>query len=177
MKIYRYFKLAPETAEELKALYRKLAMKFHPDRGGDSEAMKAVYDEYDELFLLLKDVHKTKDGEKYTARQESTETAEQFKDLVNDLMKMDDIVIEVIGCFVWVTGNTKPYRKQLKELRFRWHSKKIAWYLKPEDYKKRSRKDYGLDEIRDMYGTSGAMNSNGTFNLTSQKIILYNSYL
>jgi hypothetical protein len=29
------------------------------------------------------------------------------------------------------------------------------------DYRKRSRKDYDLDEIRAMYGTSGAMNSNG----------------
>ena len=165
MKIYRYFKPAPETAEELKALYRKLAMKFHPDRGGDSEAMKAINAEYDLLFPMLKDVHKTRDGEMYTARQESAETAEQFKDLINELMKMDDIVIEVIGCFVWVTGNTKPYREQLRELRFRWHYKKIAWYLKPEDYKKRSRKDYELDEIRDMYGTSGAMSSNGTFKI------------
>ena len=77
-------------------------------------------------------------------------------------MRMDDIVIEIIGCFVWVTGNTKPHREQLKALRFQWHSKKIAWYLKPEDYKKRSRKDYDLDEIREMYGTSGAVNSRGT---------------
>jgi len=52
--------------------------------------------------------------------------------------------------------------RKLKELKFQWHSKKTAWYLKPEDYKKRSRKDYNLEEIRQMYGTSGQMNSKGT---------------
>jgi hypothetical protein len=75
---------------------------------------------------------------------------------------MDRIIIEIIGCFVWVTGNTNPHREHLKTLRFHWHSKKLAWYLAPEDYRKRSRKEYELDEIREMYGTSGAVKSHGT---------------
>ena len=65
------------------------------------------------------------------------ETAEHFKDLIDELMRMDNIVIEVIGCFVWVTGETKPHKDKLKALKFQWHTKKIAWYLKPEDYRKR----------------------------------------
>ena len=155
----------PQTLEELKQQYRALAMQYHLDRGGDSEVMKAVNSEYDELFAKLKDIHKTREGETYTARNSTTETAEQFKDLISELMKMDEIVIEIIGCFVWVTGNTKPHKEQLKTLKFQWHSKKTAWYLKPEDYKRRSRKDYDLDEIRQMYGTSGTMNSRGTTKL------------
>jgi len=75
---------------------------------------------------------------------------------------MDNIIIEIIGCFVWVTGNTRIYKEKLKELKFQWHSKKIAWYLKPEDYHRKSRREYGLEEIRQMYGTSGQMNSTGT---------------
>ena len=84
-------------------------------------------------------------------------------------MKMDDIVIEIIGCFVWVTGNTKPNKEDLKDLKFQWHSKKTAWYLKPEDYKKRSHKDYNLDEIREMYGTSGEVRSKGTEKLNEME--------
>ena len=164
----RYFN-NPQTLEELKKQYRELARKHHPDCGGNIEVMKTINNEYDTLFTKLKDIHQTKDGTTYTAKHESTETADQFIDLINELMKMDNIIIEIIGCFVWVTGNTKPYKEQLKALRFKWHSKKIAWYLAPEDYRRRSKKDYGLDEIRTMYGTSGEMNSNGTSKIESRK--------
>jgi hypothetical protein len=122
--------------------------------------MKAINNEYDRLFPKLKNVHQNKDGETYT--KETGETADQFKDLITELMRMDNITIEIIGCFVWVSGETKPHKDKLKEMRFRWHSKKSCWYLAPEDYKRRSRKDYSMDEIRNMYGTSGEMNSNGT---------------
>ena len=149
----------PKTLEELKKQYRALAHKHHPDNGGDTEAMKAVNNEYDALFPKLKNVHQNKDGETYT--KENTETADQFKDLITELMKMDNITIEVIGCFVWVSGETKPHKEKLKVLRFKWHTKKLCWYLAPEDYRRQSRKDYSMDEIRNMYGTSGEVNSNG----------------
>jgi len=151
----------PKTLEELKAQYRKLAFNHHPDKGGDMEIMKTVNNEYDELFILLKDIHKNKDGETYTAQQATTETADQFKDLINELMRMEDIIIEIIGCFVWVTGNTKEYKEKLKEMNFQWHSKKLAWFLKPEDYCIKNTREYGIDEIRAMYGTSGKMKSTG----------------
>ena len=157
----KYFK-NPQTLEDLKQQYRELAFRYHPDKGGTDEAMKAINNEYDELFEVLKDVHRTQAGETFTSKNPSNETADQFKDLINELMRMDEITIEIIGCFAWVTGNTKPYREKLKELKFQWHSTKKAWYLKPEDYKRRSRKEYDLDEIRNMYGTSGKMNSKGT---------------
>ena len=157
----RNFFESPQTLEELKKQYRELAFRHHPDKGGSNEAMKAVNAEYDTLFEVLKDVHRTKDGETYTAKQPTAETAEHFKDLIAELMKMDGITIEVIGCFVWVTGDTKPNKDRLKALGFKWSQNKTAWYLAPEDYRKKSRKDYDMEAIRRMYGTSGTMNSKG----------------
>ena len=164
MKTTNYFN-NPQTLEELKKQYRELAMKHHPDRGGSDEAMKAVNAEYNALFPKLKDIHTNKDGETYT--KETAETPEFFKDLISELMSMDGIIIEIIGCFVWITGDTKPNKDRLKALNFKWHMKKSAWYLAPEDYRKRSRRDYELDEIRAMYGTSGEFKSNGTEKLHS----------
>jgi len=158
---------SPQTLEELKKQYRELAKEHHPDNGGNTATMQAINAEYEELFEKLKNTHATYDGTTYTTEKDNTETAEQFIELINELMKMDNIVIEIIGCFVWVSGETKPHKEKLKELKFRWHTKKSCWYLKPEDYKRRSHKDYSLDEIRSMYGTSGQVNSNGLNKVTA----------
>jgi hypothetical protein len=61
--------------------------------------MKAVNSEYDELFQRLKDIHRTKDGETYRVKEETSETSEQFKGIIDELMKMDEIVIEIIRLF------------------------------------------------------------------------------
>lgn len=97
--------------------------------------------------------HKNKDGETYT--KETTETPEQFKDIINQLfnLKMDGVSIEIVGTFIWLTGNTKPYKDDIKALEFRYSPKKYAWYKAPSDYKKRSRKNYDMDTIRGMYGS------------------------
>ena len=44
----------PHTLEELKKQYKALALKYHPDCGGDTAIMQAVNAEYDELFSRLK---------------------------------------------------------------------------------------------------------------------------
>lgn len=160
-----YFTPTPKTLEELKKQYRALAHKHHPDNGGDTEAMKAINGQYEKLFTKLKNIHQNKDGETYT--KETDETASQFIELIAELMKMENIIIEVIGSFVWVSGETKPHKDKLKELLFKWHSTKKCWYLPPDGYIRRNRKDYTLDEIRDMYGTSGEIRSGGKDKITA----------
>lgn len=142
-----------ETLEELKKTYKKLALKLHPDCGGSDEEMKILNNEYDILFEKLKNHHKNKEGETYT--KETEETPEQFKDILNKLfsLKMEKVEIEIVGSFIWLTGNTKPYREEIKELKFRYSPKKYAWYKAPNDYKKRSHKNYDMETIRGMYGS------------------------
>lgn len=156
----RYFKEV-ETLEDLKRQYRTLAMKNHPDKGGDVEVMKLINAEYDKFFALVKDTHKTHEGKTYT--KENTETASQFKDIIEQLIKMEGVEIEIIGCFIWLSGNTKEHKDAIKALGFKWHAKKKMWYKAPEGYKRRGgKKEYSIGEIRDMYGTSGTFTGKGS---------------
>lgn len=148
------------TLEELKQLYKKLALKHHPDCGGDEEIMKALNNEYDELFEKLKNTHKNKEGEFYT--KETEETPNHWRDIISQLLalKMENVIIEVMGSFLWVSGNTRPYKEKLgkKGLGMRYSKNKQSWYLSPPDYKRRGNKKYDLDDIRGMYGSQRVKN-------------------
>ena len=84
--------------------------------------MKILKAEYETLFARMKNIHVNKDGETY--EKETQETSQEIQLLIADLLKLDGIEIEIIGCFVWITGDTKLHKERLKALRFRWHSKK-----------------------------------------------------
>jgi len=150
---YTYFSPIPTTSEELKSTYRKLAVKHHPDCGGTKEVMQAINAEYAKLFAKLKDTHRNAEGSVYTSSKPTDELPEEFMEIIDRLIRMEGITIEIIGRFVWVSGDTKPHKEALKEMKFRWHSKKFWWYLAPEDYRKRSRKQFSMDDIRTMYGS------------------------
>lgn len=154
-----------KTLEELKKEYRKLAMKCHPDHGGSTEEMQKVNNAYEARFEQVKNIHVNQKGERY--EKETQEAPSEFIDLIEKLMKMDGIEIEVIGCFVWISGETKPHKDALKEMGFKWHSKKLCWYLAPQDYKKRSRKSYSMNEIRDLFGVQFEGNGKGYTQLTA----------
>lgn len=152
-----------KTLEELKKEYKKLALENHPDRGGDVEVMKAINAEYDIMFNKVKDIHVNAKGETYT--KENTETPSEFKDIIDKLIRMEGLEIEIIGCFIWLSGNTKAHKDNIKALGFKWHSTKKMWYKAPEDYRKKSKKKYSIEEIRDMYGTSGTFTGKGALQL------------
>lgn len=85
----------PSTLEELKKRYKQMVMKNHPDMGGNENAMKKINIEYDTLFAKLKNVHKNAAGETYESKTETKETANDFKDIINELVKLKEIKIEI----------------------------------------------------------------------------------
>ena len=56
----KYF-INVKTLEQLRRQYKELLKRFHPDNGGSEEIMKAVNVEYDKLFKLLKDRHRSEE--------------------------------------------------------------------------------------------------------------------
>lgn len=150
-----YFKDC-RTSEEVKAAYKKLALKYHPDVniGTDTtETMKIVNEQYRLAFERLKNVHTNASGEEYTASKESEETAEEFMVIINALISMVGIKIELIGSWIWVTGDTKPHKDALKELGFKWAGQKMAWTWHKAGERKKSKNKYDMDDIRGMFGS------------------------
>lgn len=143
----------PTTLEELKKQYKKLVFKHHPDKGGKTSDMQEINAEYDALFARLKNIHKSADGKTYTAKQETTETPEQFREILEKLIHLDGVEIEICGSWIWLTGNTYTHRDHLNKLRFKYSRSKKAWYYHEEGYRKHSRKTFSLDEIRDLWGS------------------------
>ena len=148
---YKYLSSDIQTLEELKKEYHCLCLMLHLNVGGSDDEMKIFNAEYETLFECVKNIHVNKDGETY--ERETDETPEEFQTLIAELLKLDGIEIEIIGCFVWVSGDTKPLKERLKALGFRWHRKKKCWYKSPAGYRRWGGGEYSMDEIRMMYTT------------------------
>lgn len=136
----KWFNPIPATLEELKQQYRRLALRNHPDLGGNTADMQQINDEYAVLFERLKNTHRAASGETYTAKEETGEKANDFIDIINALINLDGLIIEICGKWLWISGNTKPHRAKLKELHFRWSQNKMAWYFHYEPTAKRAAK-------------------------------------
>lgn len=147
-----------KTLEELKKAYHEAIKANHPDNGGNDEKAKEINAAYAARFPYVKNIHQNKDGETY--EKETEEAPEEFINLINKLLHVPGLVIEILGSFVWISGNTKENKELIKSLGFKWSKNKEAWYLAPKGYHKKSRSDWSLDEIRSTFANRGRFTSN-----------------
>ena len=154
--MFKWFKSCP-TIEDVKKLYRQLVMKYHPDlTGGTTEnEMKEINGEYEKAFERFKNVHAASNNDNAadseTSSYNADETPEMFKDIINGLIHCDGVQIDIVGSWVWLTGNTFAHKDTIKGLGFKWANKKKAWYWHTDEYKCR-RSNMSLDEIKIKYG-------------------------
>lgn len=140
-----------KTLEEVKQTYKRLAKALHPDAGGDAEEFKVMAAEYEAAFERLKSFHKNAQGETY--QRETAETARQWADIIDQLIHMDGVRIEIIGSWIWLTGNTKVYKEEIKVLGFFWSKNKAAWYYTGEEQKSKRRGHYDMNQLREKWGS------------------------
>lgn len=139
-----------KTLDELKAEYRRLAIKHHPDKGGDLETMKAINAEHDELFEVLKKQHNASADEYH----QTTETAEEFRDILKVLMNLDGLEVELCGSWLWISGNTREHKDALKTAGCGWSSNKKMWYWRhPENAGRYHKSKSTMSDIRTKYGS------------------------
>lgn len=118
-----------KSIEDVKKLYKKLCKQYHPDLNKDdtTEIMKQINAEYETAFERFKNIHESADDntKTYTSK-ETTETAAEFMVIINKLVVLEGVNVELIGRWIWLSGNTFPHKDILKGLGFRFASKKNA---------------------------------------------------
>lgn len=136
------------TIEQVKSLYKKLAMEIHPDRGGDTATMQAINTAY--AFACTKIAK----GAGLNDEEANTEIklSEEYRQVIEKIIHLPGIVIEIVGNWIWVTGNTKPIKDDLKAAGLFYASKKVAWYYRNEAFKMRGN-NAPLEQIRKRYGS------------------------
>ena len=148
---YNYLNKEYNTVEELKKHYRELSKKYHPDiNENGSDAMKTINNEFEILFDIM---------------NKTEETAKQFIDIINNIINLD-ITIEIIGSWIWLSGNTYDHKDIIKSNGFKWANKKKMWYFNPDqNYKKRSKKELSITDIKNMYGFETIKKGNNTYQI------------
>ncbi|MDX9902347.1 MAG: hypothetical protein RBT22_12745 [Aliarcobacter sp.] len=124
---------------EAKKVYKTLAKKLHPDVGGSEEEFKllnAIYNDFIENKIYFSNDFKIDlDLEK----------------IISQILHFENITIELVGSWIWLSGDTKEIKDKLKELGFKWASKKKMWFY--GEMKGRNPQEKSIDEIKAKYGS------------------------
>ncbi len=127
-----------EGINEAKKIYKQLAKKLHPDVGGS-----------DELFKMLNSIYTNIIENKIYFTNEFKFDLEIEK-IISQILHYENILIEVVGSWVWVSGDTREIKEKLKELNFKWASKKKLWFY--GEMKGRNPNEKSMEDIKSKYG-------------------------
>jgi hypothetical protein len=155
--MYHYFTDC-QSLEEAKSLYKKLARQHHPDLGGDTRTMQEINAQY--ATFQANFVRTSERARQQQAHAEGKKTAADYHDLdevaetlrvkIEAVLNMG-LDVELCGLWLWVTGDTKPHKEELKALGFRWSPHKTAWYYPAVPSFNRIPRS--MDDIRQMHGS------------------------
>ena len=137
-EILREFK-GVEGINEAKKIYKQLAKKLHPDVGGDEESFKLLNAIYTDLIE-----HKI-----YFSNDIKIDI--ELEKIISLILHFENITIELVGSWVWVSGDTKEIKEKLKELGFKWAMKKKMWFY--GEMKGRNPQEKSMEEIKSKYGS------------------------
>lgn len=140
---------ASMTTDEIKTEYRRLAMANHPDHGGSTATMQQINAEY--AFAMARAIRTEKPGKTEEEYADLASVHEAIRAAIEAIINCAGLNIEICGLWVWVDGDTRTHKEQLKAAGYRWASKKVKWYYAGIPAGGRGKMD--MDEIRERYGS------------------------
>lgn len=138
------------TAEAIKAKYRELCKKYHPDMpGGDTRTMQEI----NAAYAIASDKAKRQEKPDWNEQQyrDAAVVDEAIREAIEKIIRLAGLQIEICGLWVWVSGDTKTHKEALKAAGYQWAPKKMKWYYAGIPANGRGR--MSMDEIRWRYGS------------------------
>lgn len=143
------------SIDDVKHLYKQLAKQHHPDMGGRTETMQEINSEYSYVIAkLLKGSNLTVEE-----MESSILSSQNYRNAIDSIIGFVNITIELVGTWIWVTGNTYPYKDYLKENGFCYSHPKKAWYYRSEEFKAKFSSKMELSALKRIYGSTTIVNS------------------
>jgi hypothetical protein len=146
--------------DEAKRRYRALALEHHPDRpGGNTAKMQEINADYAHFQASF--TNRAERVRQQEAHDEGRKTNADFNDLdevtamlekiILDLISIPGLDVELCGLWIWVSGETRAHKEELKTLHLRFARKKGMWYF--AGVPSSNRKPRTIEWIRDTYGS------------------------
>ena len=148
------------TPNEVRHRYRDLAKQYHPDLGGDNGTMTEINYQHEIALQRLSgtyhETRKNRQGQSYRYtytydRDREDAIARMIIELLR--LKMARVTVELVGSWIWVYGNTRPYKEALKAMKLRWSGKRKKWYYTQSRRRRRAASKASFEGIRTKYGS------------------------
>jgi hypothetical protein len=135
--------------DSLKKQYFKLAKKYHPDAGGTTVQFQQLQAEYNSLLKKLLN------GSSLNTEQKENEIIidQAIRDIINSLINIEGLNVEVIGKWLWISGDTYPVRTTLKQAGLTFIKKAGIPYWVYKGVESTSRGKMSIEDIKNKYGT------------------------
>jgi len=135
--------------DSLKKQYLKLAKKYHPDAGGTTIQFQELKNEYEKLL------HKILSGSKLDSDQQKNEIVidEAIRNVIDCLINIDNINVELVGKWLWISGDTYPVKTILKTAGLIFIKKDGKPYWIYKGIESAGRGNLTMEQIKNKYGS------------------------
>ena len=139
-----------QDLDSLKKQYLKLAKKYHPDAGGTTIQFQELQNEYERLFKKLLNGS----GLSEEAKENEVEIDKEIRNIIDALVNLENLNVELIGKWLWISGETYPVKDVLKSAGLLFIKKAGVSYWVYKGSESAGRGKMSMEEIKNKYGSS-----------------------
>ncbi len=141
------------TIEEARKQFRELCLKLHPDKGGNQADFVAMKDEYDKMVGMLSAFEAGSASRENRKARYTTESEIELRKKIEELLNIPEIVIEICGSWLWISGNTFAHHERIKAAGCKFSGAKKCWYFAVDMAQGKCRGRYSMAKIRAKFGS------------------------